>query len=172
MNNKGNSANNSSKGVTQNLTRAKHKMKSPKKINKPAPIKLKKVFKMVNGKLPTNIIEPSIKVFGKLNFEEHFLNAIRVVKQLKYSYAICTNYAILVRIKLLMYVVLFKLFENKFFGQTKISKFVGRSQIIKKRRRKKWLRSFKTKVPYYYLNSSRRSTLPKTYTKLKLYKLF
>lgn len=34
------------------------------------------------------------------------------------------------------------------------------------------MRAFKTKVPYYYLNTSRRSSLPKTYTKLKLYKLF
>lgn len=44
--------------------------------------------------------------------------------------------------------------------------------MVKKRRRKRWLKSFKVKVPYYYLNASKRTNLPRTYTKIKLYKLF
>jgi len=171
MSNKGNNTT-SIKSVTPNLTRAKNKIKSSKRINKAAPIKLKKIFKLAKGKLPLKLIEPIVKSFGKENFNECFLNSIKLLKQLKYSYTNCVSYSVLLKIKLLTYTVLFKLFESKFLSQTKISKFVGRSQIIKKRRRKKWLRSFKTKVPYYYLNTSRRSTLPKTYTKLKLYKLF
>ena len=168
MSNRGNNVN---PGISsQNFTRAKSKVKLVKKTNKAVPIKLKKVFKVVNNKLPLAIIEPCVKMFGKLDFNEYLLTSIKLIKQLKYSYS--SNCTILLKIKLLTYTILFKLFENKFLSQTKISKFIGRSQIIKKRRKKKWLRSFKTKVPYYYLNSSRRLILPKTYTKLKLYKLF
>jgi hypothetical protein len=172
MSNRGNSNKNTVGTSSQDFTRSKNKLKVLKRVNKANPVKLKKVFKMVKGKLPLKLIEPSVKVFGKYNFNEYLLNTIKLVKQLKYNYNNYMDFSAVLKVKLFTYAIVFKLFEGKFLSQTKISKFVGRSQIIKKRRRKKWLKSFKTKVPYYYLNASRRSTLPKTYTKLKLYKLF
>lgn len=132
MNNRGN---NNSTVSSQNLSRIKNKIKSGKKINKIVPVKLKKVFKPVNNKVPLALVEPCIKVFGKVDFNEYLLKSIILIKQLKYSYKI--SCATLLKIKLLTYSLLFKLFENKFLSQTKISKFVGRSQTMKKRRRKK-----------------------------------
>ena len=95
------------------------------------------MFKTVRGKLPLKLIEPCVKIFGKYDFNEYFFNTVKLAQGLKHNYNNYTGYGIILKIKLLVYVLLFKLFDGKFLTQTKISKFVGRSQVIKKRRRKK-----------------------------------
>jgi hypothetical protein len=138
MNNKGNNIKSNKSVHLQNNIRLKNKLRSVKANNTiNPPVKLKKVFKTVRGKLPLKLIEPCVKIFGKYDFNEYFFNTVKLAQGLKHNYNNYTGYGIILKIKLLVYVLLFKLFDGKFLTQTKISKFVGRSQVIKKRRRKK-----------------------------------
>lgn len=76
------------------------------------------------------------------------------------------------QLSLLAYVIMHRLFSGKFSNLTQLNKFIGQSPMQRQRRRKRWTKSMKNKVPYYYLNSSRGNPISQTYTKLKFYKLF
>lgn len=76
------------------------------------------------------------------------------------------------QLNLLAYVTLYKLFIDKFLSTSKISKFIGKSQLQRRKKRKRWSKVIKIKAPYFYMNKARRSSLATTYTKLKLYRLF
>jgi len=107
--------------------------------------------------------KPYTKLLSYLNMP-HTFNILKGVR----LFSLCR----LSQLSLLAYIVLYKLFVDKFLGLARVSKFIGKSQLKRRKKKKRWAKIIKIKAPYFYLNKSRSSTISKTYTKLKLYKLF
>lgn len=85
---------------------------------------------------------------------------------------IAKSYIALYSFDTLLHIIFTILFFLKFKSFNKIVRFIGKSRPRNRKRKKHWTRRFKTKVPYFYLKSSRKNKITMTYTNIKLYKLF
>jgi hypothetical protein len=78
----------------------------------------------------------------------------------------------LVSLNLILYAVFLDLLIKQFNKFSTLSKFIGQPLPASRKRRRRWLKVFKVKVPYFYRNSANQKSLPCTYSTIKLYKLF
>ena len=72
-----------------------------------------------------------------------------------------------------MYTTLFKLLVSRFQNNNKVAKFIGKTcKGRAKKKYRRWMRSYKTKLPYFYLKSRRVNKFISNFNIIKFYKFF